>query len=408
MMERVVITGLGLTSPLGVDLQKTWDNCINGKSGVAAITHFDTTDFKIKIAAQVPDEFDEMVTKRIKKRIRKQMTRSVQMCSVVTQMAVEDSGIDFSKGDAERYGSAIGSSGTDYPSVDMANVTKFDSGRIIKSMSNAFPAWISLQYGLVGPSFTVGTACSSAGYAMALAYDQIALGLCDVMISGGACCPILPEFIAGFGDIQAMSERSVDPKEASCPFDIHRDGFVMGEGAGILVLESETSARKRGAHIYAELRRPALLGEAYNIVSPRPDGVGMSRCMETALKQAELNTSDVGYINAHGTSTPLNDAYEAKAITKTFGKNATKLAVSSTKSITGHCLAAAGAVEAVLSCMTVETGIIPPTINLKQQDPDIDLDFVPNEARNGQVNAVLSNSFAFGGHNSVIPFIKYK
>lgn len=407
-MERVVITGLGLVSPLGIDLRSSWENCINGKSGVSEITHFDTSDFKIKIAAQIPDTFEDIITQRIKKRVRKQMTRSVQVYSVATQMAVEDSGFDFEIGDSERYGVAIGASGTDYPSEDMSNVTSFDSGRIVKSMSNAFPAWTSLQYGLTGPTFTVGTACSSGGYAIALAFDQIALGLCDVMISGAACCPILPEFIAGFGDIQAMSERDVAPEEASCPFDVSRDGFVMGEGAGVLILESEKSARNRGAHIYAEVRRPALLGEAYNIVSPRPDGVGMSRCMETALKQGGLNTSDVDYINAHGTSTPLNDAYEAKAIMNSFGKDAGKLAVSSTKSVTGHCLAAAGGVEAVLSCMTLETGVIPPTMNLHEQDPDVGLDFVPMEARNAKVDVVLSNSFAFGGHNSVVPFIRYE
>ncbi len=407
-MERVVITGLGLISPLGVDLKSSWENCVAGKSGVGTITHFDTSDFKIKIAAQVADSFDEMVAQSIKKRVRKQMTRSVQMSFLATKMAVEDSGIEFSEENADRYGIAVGASGTDYPSEDMADTTVFDSSRIVKSMSNAFPAWLSLHYRLTGPSFTVGTACSSAGYGMALAFDQIALGLCDAMITGGACAPILPEFIAGFGDIQAMSERDVDPAEASCPFDLKRDGFVMGEGAGMMILESEKSARARGAHIYAELRRPALLGEAYNIVSPGVDGVGMARCMDTALKQAEINASQVDYINAHGTSTPLNDLYEARAIKKTFGQYARKLAVSSTKSMTGHCLAAAGGIEAVLSCMVIEDGVIPPTINLFEQDPDIDLDLVPLEARQESVKVVLSNSFAFGGHNSVVPFMKYE
>ncbi|MEF3077213.1 beta-ketoacyl-[acyl-carrier-protein] synthase family protein [Methylobacter sp. Wu1] len=407
-MERVVITGLGLISPLGLNLKESWENCVEGRSGVGAITHFDTTDFKVKIAAQVPEGFDDLVAPRVKKRIRNQMTRSVQMCSVTTQMAVEDSGFDFSQGDSDRYGIAIGASGTDYPSDEMADVSVFNSSRIVRSMSNAFPAWISLHYGLTGPSFTVGTACSSAGYAMAFAYDQIALGLCDVMIAGGACCAIMPEFVAGFSDIQAMSEREAKPEEASCPFDARRDGFVMGEGSGVLILESLTSARKRGAHIYAELRRPALLGEAYNIVSPGPDGVGMARCMNVALKQAGLNPSDVDYINAHGTSTPLNDLYEAKAIQRTFGDDAKKIAISSTKSMTGHCLAAAGAVEAVLSCMAIETSTIPPTLNLNERDAGIDLDFVPLVSRHANVNAVLSNSFAFGGHNAVVPLVKFK
>ncbi len=406
-MERVVVTGLGLISPLGIDLKSSWENCVAGESGVGQITHFDTRDFKIKIAAQVADSFDDMVVKSIKKRIRKQMTRSVQMCFLATQMAVEDSGIEFREENSDRYGVAIGASGTDYPSDDMADTSVFNSSRIVKSMSNAFPAWLSLHYGLKGPSFTVGTACSSAGYGMALAFDQIALGLCDVMITGGACAPILPEFIAGFGDIQAMSERETNPIEASCPFDRRRDGFVMGEGSGMLVLESEKSARARGAHIYAELRRPALLGEAYNIVSPGVDGVGMARCMETALKQAGIDASHVDYINAHGTSTPLNDLYESKAIKSVFGSHTKKLAVSSTKSMTGHCLAAAGGVEAVLSCMAIEDGVIPPTINLHEQDSEIDLDLVPLEARRMPVNVVLSNSFAFGGHNSVVPFIRY-
>ena len=203
------------------------------------------------------------------------------------------------------------------------------------------------------------------------------------------------------------SSDLTNPIEASCPFDRRRDGFVMGEGSGMLVLESEKSARARGAHIYAELRRPALLGEAYNIVSPGVDGVGMARCMETALKQAGIDASHVDYINAHGTSTPLNDLYESKAIKSVFGSHTKKLAVSSTKSMTGHCLAAAGGVEAVLSCMAIEDGVIPPTINLHEQDSEIDLDLVPLEARRMPVNVVLSNSFAFGGHNSVVPFIRY-
>lgn len=406
-MQRVVVTGLGLISPLGLDMETSWDGLVNGKSGVRQICHFDTSKLKVKIAAQLPEGFEELVGKKVKKRLQKQMTRSVAMNFVTALMAVEDAGLDFSALTPDRCGVIIGASGTDYPSADMASIEEYDNARVVKSMSNAFPAWICLHYGLSGPSLTVGTACSSAGYAMGTAHDFISLGLCDVMIVGGASCSILPEFMTGFGDMMALSERDVLPEYASCPFDQKRDGFVMGEGSGVLILESEQLARKRGARIYAELKRPALLGEAYNIVSPEVGGKGMARCIQTALRQAGLNPQDVDYINAHGTSTPLNDLYETQAIKQVFGDYAYRMPVSSTKSMTGHCLAAAGGVEAVISCLTLDRGVIPPTINLSDPDPELDLDYVPNDAREKSVKTVLSNSFAFGGHNAVVPFVKY-
>jgi 3-oxoacyl-[acyl-carrier-protein] synthase II len=407
-MEKVLVTGLGLISPIGVDLKTSWNSLINGRSGVRVNSLFDVKDMRIKIAAQVPEkEFESLCNERIKKRVKKQMTRPVMMSYIAAQMAIEDSGVDLSTIDTKRCGIIIGSAGSDYPAKDMADIQHRDESRIIKSMANAHPAWLSLHYKVEGPSMTVSTACSSAGYAMAISYDQIALGLCDIVITGGACGSILPEFVAGFSDMMALSERNVPPEEASCPFDRKRDGFVMGEGAGFLIIESEKAARKRGAKIYAELARPALLGEGYSIMAPQKGGEGMAACMDLALKLAKVNVEDVGYINAHGTSTPLNDLYESQAIKKVFKSHSNQLAVSSNKSMIGHTLAAAGGVEAVFTCKSLEEGILPPTINLTEQDPEIDLFCIPGEAIEKKIKVAMSNSFAFGGHNSVVTFIKY-
>ncbi|MCP4265036.1 MAG: beta-ketoacyl-[acyl-carrier-protein] synthase family protein [Candidatus Brocadiaceae bacterium] len=407
-MEKILITGMGVISPLGLDLKTSWSALINGKSGVDLITLFDTKDFKTKIAAQVNEEgFESLCKERIKKRFRKQMTRPVMMGLIAAQMAVEDSGLDFSKLNLKRCGIVIGSAGSDYPAEKMADVHLRDESRIIKSMANAHPAWISLHYKIEGPSMTVSTACSSAGYALASACDQITSGLCDIVIAGGTGGSILPEYLVGFGDMMALSGRNDSPKEASRPFDKERDGFVMGEGSGILILESESSALKRKAKVYAEIRRPALLGEGYSIMAPQKNGEGMAACMDLALSQAGVNPEDVGYINAHGTSTPLNDLYEAQAIKKVFKEHSSQVAVSSNKSMLGHTLAAAGGLEAVFTCKSIEEGILPPTINLTHQDPEIDLNCIPGSAIEKKINVAISNSFAFGGHNSVVPLIKY-
>lgn len=407
-MKKVVITGLGMISPLGVDLNTSWGALVDGKSGVGPITLFDPEDCRTKIAAQVDNKgFEALYVKRIKKRFLKQMTRPTIMSFIASQMAVEDAGVDFSGMDSKKCGIIIGSAGSDYPAKDMADVSRFDESRIIKAMANSHPAWISLHYNLEGPSMTVATACASASYAMAIAYDYIALGVCDLVITGGSCGSILPEYIAGFSDMMALSENNDRPQEASCPFDRKRDGFVMGEGAGILILESEPLARKRGARIYAEVRKPALLSEGYNMTAPKKDGEGMAACIGLSLNLAGFNPEDVDYINAHGTSTPLNDLNETIAIKKVFGAHSYNLAVSSTKSMTGHCLAAAGGIEAVITCKAIEEGVLPPTSNLRDPDPELDLNYIPNQACERKIRVALSNSFAFGGHNAVVPLVKY-
>lgn len=407
-MKKVVVTGLGLITSLGADVNSTWNNLLNGKSGVGPITLFDTANFRTKIAAQVPEgDLQRLRELKIKKRVSKQMTRAVQMNFLCAQMAIDDASLAFQKMDTKRCGIIIGAAGSDYSAEEMAETGRFDQSRIIKSMVNAHPSWISLHYNIEGPSMSVATACASAGNAIAIAFDYIAAGLCDVVITGGTSASVMPEYLAGFGDMMALSENNDAPEEASRPFDKRRDGFVMGEGSGMLVLESEEHAKARKVRIYTEIRRPALLSEGYNIMAPQKDGVGMSACMDLALKQARLNPEDVDYINAHGTSTPLNDLYETLAIKRTFGTTSRALAVSSTKSMTGHCLAAAGGIEAVITCKAIEQGVIPPTTNQTEPDPELDLNYVPNVAIEKKINAALSNSFAFGGHNAVIPFHKY-
>lgn len=407
-MEKVLITGMGIISPIGVTLDQNWQSIINGVSGVKQIDTFDATSYRTRFAGLIDDILvDESHQGKIKKRLRKKMSRSVYLNCLVSNMAIEDSGIDFSKINLERCGVAIGATGTELNPNEFVPLTDHDDSRIIKLMSNAYPAWISLNYGLEGPSMTVGTACASANYAIAWAYQQIALGLCDVMIAGGASNPVNPELLTGFSQMMALSERNDSPEEASRPFDKARDGFVMGEGSGLLILESETSARKRGARVYAELKLPSLTSEAYNIVAPAKDGAGMSKCMSKALFNANLNPQDIQYINAHGTSTKLNDDYETKAIKSVFKDHAYNLYVSSTKSMTGHCLAGAGGVESVITCKSLYENVLPPTINLDNPDDGLDLDYVANEARDMKITGALSNSFAFGGHNAVLPFVSY-
>jgi 3-oxoacyl-[acyl-carrier-protein] synthase II len=275
-------------------------------------------------------------------------------------------------------------------------------------MNNAMSAWIGMRYNLEGPNFTTSSACSSSAFAIALGYDAIKSGRADMMIVGGADSIINKEEIEGFNEIYALSVQNDKPEKASCPFSKNRDGFVIGEGAGIMILESEESAKKRGAKIYAELADYAFTNESYNIMAPKPDGEGMADTMETALQNAGISKDEVGYINAHGTSTMLNDMYETMAIKKVFGDKAYHIPVSSTKSMTGHTIGAAGAIEGVLSVLAIHDGIVPPTINYDEPDPELDLDYVPNKARKQDIKVALSNSFAFGGHNASLVFKKCK
>jgi len=402
--KRVVITGVNLMTALGLDLKTSWDNLVAGKSGAGKITLFDTSEHQTKFAAELPAEFDEYCKGRCRRYLSKKMARSTRMCYVCTKEAVAASGIDFETFDRDRCGVIFGLVGTGYSSQDVARDPR---NLIVKTMSNAMSAWVSIEYKLEGPSYTIATACSSAAYAMSAGYDLIKGNKCDLVIVGGGSSGVNPDEIKGFNDLYALSTRNDDPQGASRPFSVDRDGFVMGEGAGVLFLESEESAKARGAEIYAELLAVSLTTEAYNIMSPQEDGVGMAKSMRLGLEQAGITIDDVDYINAHGTSTGLNDKYETMGIKSLFGERAPKIPISSNKSMIGHTISAAGGVEAAITVMSLKHGIITPTINYNP-DPTLDLDYVPNEAREANIRTAISNSFAFGGHNACVVLRKYE
>ena len=401
---KVVITGLNIISSLGLNCDDNWANLSAGKSGIRAITLFDPSGSESRIAGQVPEAFEEYAARFCKKRITGQMTRVTRMAFVCAAEAIERSGVDFAAMDRSRCGVIIGAVSTGNSSVEKGTSPR---NRIVKCMSNAMPAWISIHYGLEGPSYTVNTACASSGFAMALGFDLIRSGAADLVIAGGADSTVNPEEIAGFNEMYALSTSADEPEKASRPFTRNRDGFVIGEGAGILVLESERSALARGARIRAEMAGYALTSEAYNIMAPRKDGEGMAETMARALRHAGVRPDEVDYINAHGTSTMLNDLYETMAIKKVFGARSGSIPVSSVKSMIGHTIAAAGAIEAAATVLSIEHGVITPTINYDMPDPDCDLDYVPNNSRKQKIDVAISNSFAFGGHNATIVLKKY-
>ena len=403
MNNKVFITGLNVISSLGLDLQSNWENLLAGKSGVKRITLFDPSELQTRIAAQVPDTFEEYASLKIRKRLARQMTRVSRMCYVCALDAVEKSGINFGEFDKSRCAVILGVVSTGNSSIEKDTDAK---NRIIKGMNNAMSAWIGLEYGLTGPNYTVATACSSSGYAIGLGYDLIKSGQADVVITGGADSIINPEEIAGFNELFALSVENDPPEKASRPFSKNRDGFVIGEGAGIMILESEASALNRKAEVLGELAGYAFTNEGYSIMAPMKDGDGMVQTIELALKQANTDKSEVGYINAHGTSTTLNDRFETLAIKKVFGARAYQIPVSSNKSMIGHTVGAAGVIEGAFTVLSVIHGRIPPTINLGEPDPELDLDYVPNCARDHHIKVALSNSFAFGGHNVTLVFRK--
>jgi 3-oxoacyl-[acyl-carrier-protein] synthase II len=404
MSKKVVVTGFNVISALGLDWEETWKNIQEGKSGVKKITLFDASENQTQIAAELPSEFAEKSSSIIKKRIAKQMTRVTQMAYVCATEAIEKHNIDFEQMDKKRVGVILGVVNTGDSSSEQGTTAK---NLILKRMNNAMPAWIGMKYNIEGPNFTTSSACSSSAFAIALGYDNIKSGRADMMIVGGADSIINKEEIEGFNEIYALSVANDTPEKASCPFSQKRDGFIIGEGAGMMILESEESAKARGAKIYAELVDYAFTNESYNIMAPKPDGEGMADTIELAIKNAGISKDSVSYINAHGTSTMLNDMYETKAIKKVFGEKAYNIPVSSTKSMTGHTIGAAGAIEGVLSVLAIKDGVIPPTINYEEPDPELDLDYVPNKARKQDLDVVLSNSFAFGGHNATLVFRKY-
>lgn len=410
--KRVVVTGMGVISPVGTGLNKFWDSLVKGKSGIDKITRFDTSDLPSRIAGEVRDFNPEAY---IEKKELKRLDRFTQFAISATKMALEDADLDLSTVDKTRIGvilgSGIGGNATweEQHSILLSKGPKRVSPFFIPMMIvNMASGQVSMAFGLKGPNFTVVTACASGTNAIGEAFRTLQRGDADIIISGGTEAPITMLSLAGFSSMKALSSRNDEPSLASRPFDRERDGFVMGEGAGILVMESLDSALKRNAKIYGEVVGYGSTADAYHLTQPSPEGEGASRAMEAAISDADISPSDVDYINAHGTSTPLNDKFETMAIKNTFGEHAYKLAVSSTKSMTGHLLGAAGAVEIVATLLSVYNDEIPPTINYENPDPECDLDYVPNRAVKRTVNIALSNSMGFGGHNACIIVKKFK
>lgn len=409
--RRVVITGLGMITPLGIGVQKSWENLIAGKSGIRRITQFDASAFPTKIAGEVdgfnPEEYIE--PKEIKK-----MDRFIHFAIAAAQMAMDDSGIKITEDNADRVGVIVGSGIGGLNSIEYYHNVYLQKGPrritpffIPMLVVNLASGQISIRFKAKGPNSAVVTACATGSHAIGDAFKIIQRGDADVMIAGGSESVITPLAIGGFNAMKALSTRNNEPEKASRPFDINRDGFVMGEGAGIVILESLESALNRGAHIYAEIAGYGMSSDAYHITAPSPTGEGAVRCMRMAIKDAGVEPADVNYINAHGTSTKYGDEIETYAIKTLFGEYAYKIPVSSTKSMTGHLLGAAGGVESVISILCISKGIIPPTINLTDPDPECDLDYVPNTARKADVTCCLSNSFGFGGTNACLLFKKY-
>ncbi|MDA8229242.1 MAG: beta-ketoacyl-ACP synthase II [Desulfitobacterium hafniense] len=406
MKRRAVITGMGVISPVGNNLAEFWNSLVNGISGIDFVTRFDVSDLPTKVAGEVKN-FEP--TDWIDKKESRRMDRFVQLAIAAGKMAIEDANLDLEKMDKERAGAVIG--------CGIGGVTTFEEqkevmmnkgpGRVSPFfvpmlISNMAAGHLSIAFGLQGLSSTVATACASATNAIGEAFHLIQRGEADVVLCGGTEAPLTPLAFAGFCSMKAMSTEKENPKEASRPFDQRRTGFVMGEGAGILVLESLEHAQARNAKIYAELAGYGSSSDAHHITTPVPGGAGAAKAMQKALADAELPKDSVSYINAHGTGTDANDATETAAIKSLFGPLAYKIPISSTKSMTGHLMGAAGAIEAIACALAIENNIIPPTINYGEPDPDCDLDYVPNKARVQEVNVAMSNTFGFGGHNATI------
>ena len=407
--RRVVITGLGLISPVGNDVTTGWGNIVAGRSGISRISRFDVENFPIQIAGEVRD-FD--ASQWISAKDARRMDTFIHYGMAAGIQAVRDAGLEAIAGlDPERVGVIIGSGIGGLPMIeDTHNAYLAGGARKISpffipgSIINMVSGNLSILYGYKGPSYAIVSACTTATHSIGDAARLIEYGDADVMVAGGAESTVCPLAIGGFASAKALSGRNSDPAAASRPWDKDRDGFVLGEGAGVLVLEEYEHAKARGARIYAELAGYGMSSDAYHMTAPCEDGDGAMRCMKTALKNARMNPDEVDYLNAHGTSTPLGDVAETVAVKRVFGDHAYKLAVSSTKSMTGHLLVAAGGVEAVFSALAVSEQILPPTINLHEAGEGCDLDYVPNEARHARVNVALSNSFGFGGTNGTLIF----
>lgn len=410
--RRVVVTGMGTVTPIGIGVESFWDALCAGKNGCAPITRFDASKYRTQIAAEVkgfePEQYME-------KREARHMDRFVQLAVASARMALEQSGLIIDDENRDRVGVLVGSGIGGISTWEEQHRIMIERGPdrvspffIPMMISDMGSGMISILFGAKGPNYSVSTACATGTHAIGEASDVIRRGDADVMIAGGSEAAVTPMAVAGFCSLRALSQRNDDPEHASRPFDKDRDGFVIGEGSGVLILEELSYARKRGAQILAEVAGYGLCGDGFHMTQPAPDGEGAARTIKAALKNAGIQPDQMDYINAHGTSTELNDKYESMAIRNAFGEAADKIAISSTKSMTGHLLGAAGGVEAVVCIQSILNGIIPPTMNYETQDPFCDLDYVPNHVRKASVNMTMSNSFGFGGHNASIIIKKYQ
>ena len=412
MKRRVVVTGFGLVTPLGNNVEDTWSALERGESGADYIKKFDTEDFNVKFACEVKD-FDE--TDYLERKEARRMGAFTHFAIAASDEAIKHSGLEITEENAERVGTYISSGIGDFWAIEREHdkLLKSGPGRvspffIVSAIVNLASGNVSIRHGAKGPNSATATACSAGSHAIGDSFRIIERGDADAMICGGAESAITPMSVAGFASMRALSTRNDEPKKASRPFDAERDGFVIGEGAGIFILEELESAKARGAKIYAEIIGYGMTSDAFHVTAPDETGSGPRRVMLKALNDAGIEPEKIDYINAHGTSTPYNDKFETLAIKKAFGDHAYKLAVSSTKSMTGHALGAAGGIEAVISVLTIDRQKMMPTINYEHPDPDCDLDYVPNEAREAEINYVLSNSFGFGGTNACLIFKKYE
>jgi 3-oxoacyl-[acyl-carrier-protein] synthase II len=414
MTRRVVVTGVGLVTPLGTGTELTWNNLIAGKSGIRRVSQFDAeaTGMACTIAGEVPDfQVDDFINRKDARK----MDRFIQLGVAAAQMALDQSGLEIEESNAERVGVAVGSGIGGLTSIEKTmrayekgGARKISPFFIPQTIINMTSGWISMLTGAKGPNTAAVTACATGTHSVGDAFAVIARGDADAMIAGGSEACVCELGIGGFSAARALSTRNDEPERASRPWDAGRDGFVMGEGAGVMVLESLDSAKARGAEIIAEVVGYGMSGDAYHMTAPSPGGEGGGRCMKAAMACAKLNPEDVDYINAHGTSTPAGDVAETQGIRSVFGDHADKLMVSSSKSMTGHLLGAAGGIEAAFSILAVQHGIVPPTINLDDPDPDCDLDYVPHTARQADVRVAVSNSFGFGGTNATVIVRKFE
>ena len=412
MSRRVVVTGAGLVTPLGIGVRQTWEALCAGKSGVGPITRFDASDFPVTIAAEVKDF---QVEEFLDRKFAKHLDLFAQYAVVAGGMALKDAGIEVTADNAPRIGSVTGTGLGGLPTIEKYHQVCLEKGPrritpffIPMVIPNMGAGQISIAYGTKGPNLALSTACAAGTHAVGEAFRLISAGACDMAVTGGSESVICPLAVGGFAAMKALSTRNDQPEKASRPFDSGRDGFIISEGAGMLILESLESALSRGAAIYAEVVGYGLTSDGYHMAAPPEDGEGAVRCMAMALDDAGMAPAQIDYINAHGTSTPVNDVVETRAIKTVFGDHAKKLAISSTKSMTGHMLGGAGGIEAVFTALTIREGIIPPTINLESPDAECDLDYVPNVARRAQVRVAMSNSFGFGGTNAVLVMKRFE